>query len=177
MPSSQVRNADAQILGFVDHLNVEDRNFSAEFYDNVGGQSYLLGDPVLTVNIDTSRINSAPTIYSLASDVVTIAEAGLYLASFHVSSQLAGGSTSVVSQFWLEEDPDTGVFGEVTASRGFFVHAGILNSVSGASMTTLLQVGIDYRYRIRLEQIYGSSTLNTLFRGSKISFIRLFKNG
>lgn len=177
MPLLQVRNPSAQELGSTDHLDVEDRNFAAEWYDNAGGQTYTLGTSPFTINLTTERINSAPTIFSLASNIITISEAGLYLLHAQVMVQQNGGSSSVVSRFWLEQDPATTVFSEVVSTRSYIHQAPLSSAIASNSLNTLLQVGLNYRYRLRLEEAYGSSPLITVANGTKLTLTRLFKNG
>lgn len=177
MPSAQTRNASMQQLNSADLLDVEDRNFGAEWYDSIGGQDFTLGGGPFTLNLDTEKINSAPTVFTIASDIVTLTEAGLYLFSFQLMAVHDGGSSACVNRVWLEEDPDTTVFAEALPAVNYFPMAAISASVSTGIVTSLIQVGINYRYRIRFQQSYGSSPLTTVADGSKLSIVRLFKNG
>lgn len=177
MPTVGLRNASAQEIGSADHLPTENKNFGVEWYDSIGGQSFTLGGGPYTLNLDTAAVNSAPEIFEIASDTVTIREAGLYQFSFQLMSVHSGGSSACVNRVWLEEDPDTAVFTISLPLVNYFPMAPISSSVSTGVVTGLLRVGIDYRYRVRFEQAYGSSPLATVADGSKLSIIRLYKNG
>jgi len=175
MPIVQVRNASMEQLNSADLLDVEERNFGAEWYDHAGGQVILLGTGPFTLNLDTERINSAPEFYSMAADILTIAEAGLYLFSFQLMLSSNGDG---INRMWLEQDPDTGTFVAVPSVITHIPTPAITVTGNSTGMvTSLIQVGINYRYRIRYEQITGSTPCTTVVDGSKLSVVRLFKNG
>lgn len=175
MPIVQTRNASMQQLNSADALDVEDNNFGGEWYDHAGGQSFTLGNPLFVLNLDTEKINSAPTIYSMASNILTIAEAGLYLFSYQVMVSSGG---QAVTHAVLEQDPATGSFSVSIPAVTYFPTQGAgLSGISTGVVTALIQVGINYRYRIRVEQSHGSTPMLTVADGSKLSVMRLFKNG
>lgn len=177
MPVVQGRNSESQLLGSVDHLFFTDRNFGGEWYDHAGGQDYLLGNGPWTLNLDTEKLNPAPEVYTMASDILTIAEAGFYLFHFQLMVAQDGGSSSAVTRAWLEQDPATGVFAEYLPAVTYFPIAPISASVAAVTVMSLLLVGINYRYRIRFSENYGSTPLTTVADGSKLTVVRLFKNG
>lgn len=177
MPIAQTRNEPMQGLNSVDQLRVQDRNFSAEWYDAVGGQVYALGTAPFTVTLATERLNTAPSVYSIASNIVTLSEAGVYLFNFQVIVQQNGGSSAVTSRAWLEQDPATGTFTAVPAAITYFSNAAISASSAGGSSSTVLRVGAAYRFRVRLEESSGSSSLITLANGSSLRIVRLWQNG
>src|SRR6476620_8600286 len=107
MPIVQVRKPSMMQLNSADELDVEDNNFGAEWYDHAGGQVILLGTGPFTLNLDTERINSAPTIYSMAAGILTIADAGLYL---FYSQLIMSSNGNAINRMWLEQDPATGTF-------------------------------------------------------------------
>lgn len=177
MPTAQVRNASMQELGSADHLTTENKNFGAEWMDSAGGQAFTFGGGPFTLNLGQEILNSASEIFDLDTDIITISEAGLYQFSFQLMSIHNGGSSSCVNQVWLEEDPDTGIFSIKLPLVNYFPMAPISGSVGTGVVVGLLRVGIDYRYRVRFEQSYGSSPLLTVADGSKLSIVRLYKNG
>lgn len=170
MPSAQVRNASMQQLNQADQLDVEDRNFGAEWYDGVGGTGFL---GATVVPLGTTRHNSAPEIYSLASNILTILEAGLYSLFFSATAANSGSAELITSMF-LEEDPDTGIFATVPASETYTTW---FNGWGTMYNSVLLQVGIDYRYRLVVQRVGGTVTPTLLANGSKLSVVRWFKNG
>lgn len=176
MPVVGHRNADAQEIGSTDHLSIFDRNFAGLWYDSVGGQNFLLGGGPFTLNLNNEKINSAPSDFIMSDDILTLAKAGLYLFSFQLMAIHNGGSSAAVNRVWLEQDPATGTFAELLPAVNYFPMAA-LASVSTGCVTTLVQVGINYRYRIRFQQSYGSTPLKTVSDGSALNVVRLFQNG
>lgn len=174
MPIVQTRNASMQELNSADALDVENNNFGAEWYDHTGGQSFQLGSGTFTLNLDTERINSAPEFYSMAADILTLADAGLYLFSWQLMVSANGLG---VTHAWLEQDPATAVFAAVPSAVTYFPTVNGITGLSTAVVTNLIQVGLSYRYRIRFEQSHGSTPTVTVLDGSKLSVVRLFKNG
>jgi hypothetical protein len=169
MPVVGLRNADAQAINSADQLDVEDRNFGAEWYDAAGGTSFST-DTV--VPLTTTRHNSAPEIYSMTSNILTILEAGLYFFNFAVTAQHVG-SSELVFFSRLEEDPDSGSFAQVP---GTLTYTTFFAGQGTGFNSALIRVGIDYRYRLVVSSLSGGS--NSLFaNSSKLSVIRLFKNG
>lgn len=177
MPTVQKRNDAMMQLNQADLLRVQDRNFAAQWYDATGGQSFSFGTAAFTVNLDTEQLNTAPTVYSMASDILTITEAGVYLFTAQVTTQQSGGSSAAVNHIWLEQDPATGTFALVTAAQTYFTMAAIPSAAGSGFIHAMLRVGINYRYRLRLEQPYGSSTMITLAGCSRLTVVRQWKNG
>lgn len=175
MPVVQVRNAEAALLGSTDHLFFDDRNFCAEFYDHAGGQTFILGNSPVLVNLDTVKVNVAPTEITLASDIITLVEAGLYLFRFQVMVIHNGSSSATVNRCWLEEDPATGVFAMTLPAVNYFTMAPIINSVGTGCGFALRMTQANYRYRIMVDQQYGSGSEKTVADGSSLSIVRLFK--
>lgn len=176
MPSAQVRNQAMQALNGADLDDVENKNWGAEWYDSTGMVGFNSGSGAFTLNLDTERINSAPEVFVMASDVLTILEAGLYLFSIQCMVSQNGTTNVATNHVVLQEDPDTGVFASLPHAASFFSMPNLI-SVATGNVVTLVQVGINYRYRVRLNQLYGSSNVNTVPDGSKLTVVRLFKNG
>lgn len=169
MPTAQVRNASMQELGSVDHLSINDRNFGAEWYDAVGGVSFI-ADQV--VPLGTTRHNSAPEIYAMSGGVLTIAQAGLYFLHFCVTVSQSV-TTEVIWSAFLQEDPDTGVFDYIPGTEGyntFFAHRGT------AQNTAFVQAGQNYRYRIIARRIGGMDSLTLVPVSSRLGVTCLFGN-
>lgn len=170
MPTVGLRNAEAQGIGSTDHLSINDRNFAAEWYDSAGGTGFLAAT---TVPLAATRHNSAPEIFSLASNILTLIEAGLYLLLFSVSVQQSG-SAEMIYQAYLEEDPATTVFTTIPGTLStctFFAGSGSLCNY------VMLRAGLSYRYRLQVQRLGGAVTPTLVQNGSKLSVLRLFKNG
>lgn len=170
---AQRRNASMQALNGADLLPVDNKNFAAEWYDHAGGQAFIVGGGPYTLNLDTEKVNSAPTVYVMAADILTLVDAGLYLFSFQLMLSSNGNG---VTHAWLEQDPATGVFSTTLSSVTYFPTPAI-NGISTGTVTAILRAGINYRYRVRYEQSHGSTPCTTVADGSKLTVMRLFKNG
>lgn len=170
MPIVQGRNASMQQLNSPDVLNVENNNFCAEWYDGVGGTNFLAAT---TVPLATERQNAAPEIFTMASNILTIAEAGLYLFNFAVTGANSG-SAEMIALMTLDEDPATAVFATVP---GTLTYGTWFNGSGTLYNSAVLRVGIAYRYRLSISRIGGSVTPSLVQNASHLSVIRLFKNG
>lgn len=170
MPSAQVRNSSMQQLNSADLLDVEDRNFGAEWYDSVGGTTFL-GSTV--VPLGTTRHNAAPEIFDLDSNIVTILEAGLYLFLFSATASQSGSAEMIIAMS-LDEDPDTGSFSVVP---GTLTYMTFFNGSGTLYNSAVVRVGLNYRYRLAVSRVGGAVTPTLLQNGSKLAIIRLFKNG
>lgn len=168
MPSAQVRNASMQQLNSADLLDVEDRNWGAEWYDSIGGQATI---GAVAVNLDAERHNSAPEIFDFSSDILTVLEAGLYQFNFCVAADKAGSTEGSFYAF-LQEDPDTGIFADIPATTAY---ATVFSAPGSVSNSLVILAGINYRYRLMFAT--HGVTFTTIQDGSNLSVVRLFKNG
>lgn len=170
MPIAQVRNASMQEIGSTDHLKTDNKNFGAEWYDSAGGTTFI---DAVTVPLAGEKINTAPTVFSMDSGVLTVTEAGLYLFNFSVTVNNSG-SDEMIFQAFLQEDPATGTFATVIGTSTY----GTLFAGNGSVFnSSLVRAGISYRYRIRASRHGGVVSSQLLQNGSKLSVVRLFKNG
>lgn len=176
MPTVQVRNPSLQQLESADLLDVEANNFCAEWYDSGGfGANYIAA---ITVPLAATRHNFAPQIYVMASNILTITEAGFYFFNYTVQTgpETPGDGAGYA---FLQQDPATGTFADLIASMAMAV------SVAGSAITihsnVILKVEANYRYRL----MAASAGTNYQLRGaglgapngSRFSVIRLYKNG
>jgi len=79
-------------------------------YDATGGQTFD-NSIAVTVNIDTSKLNGNTDVFALASDAVTISDAGNAHIMFQVSIATTG-TGNYTAEAWLELNGS-----EVTDSR------------------------------------------------------------
>jgi len=170
MPIVQVRNASLQQLNGVDQLNIDEHNFGAAWYDSVGGTSFL---GATTVPLATERYNSAPSIFSMTANILTLLEAGLYLLSF-AATGANPGSAEMIAAMTLDEDPATGIFASIP---GVISYDTWFNGSGTMSNTALVIANINYRYRLSVSRIGGSATPTLVQNASHLSAVRLFKNG
>jgi hypothetical protein len=146
----------------------EDPQLSAfTVYDNTGGQAFT---GTITVNLDTVKTNTEPTVFSLSADVVTIALEGTYFVSYEGSVDTSGGRTE--SRWFLQRDSGSGFSTEDgTFSWGY--HRNGSQGITTASCTVVLSVAAGDQFRLRAQRNTGGSTLTTQADGSRLTFIRL----
>lgn len=167
MPIVQERNSESQLLGSVDHLFYEDRQFCAEWIDSAGGLSF---SAVVTVPWATARHNFFPLLYTMSAGVLTLLEAGFYIFDWTLYCSKAGVTEGSFYSY-LEQDPATGTFAEVTASRTnvtTFSPPGVLHN------TLVLRAQANYRYRVQVATF--GATFTTVANQSRLSVIRLFRS-
>jgi len=167
MPIIQTRNPEAEQLTSPDQAWAE-RNHCAEWYDTAGGLGTVAA---ATVPLATARHNFAPELYVMATNILTITEAGLYKFEFLVAASKAGSTEGSFYAF-LEEDPDTGTFVLVPATTAYTTVFSAPGSVNGS---VILRAGANYRYRLRFATF--GPTFTTIDEGSKLSVTRIYKNG
>lgn len=170
MPIVQARNASMQQLSSPDVLDVENNNFCAEWYDGAGGTGFMAST---VVPLATERQNAAPEFYVMASNILTISEAGLYLFNF-AATGANSGSAEMIAALTLDEDPATGSFAAVP---GTLTYGTWFNGSGTLYNSAVLRVGLNYRYRLSISRIGGSVTPTLVQNASHLSVIRLFKNG
>lgn len=172
----QKRNAEMTALVSADLLSVDDKNAATELYSNAGGQVFTLASPI-TVTLDTQIITSFPEVFEMDSNALTILEYGLY--HFYASAQVVqnGGSASAALVAWVEEDPDTGVWAIVPQSEAYFTMAPITQARCGTQIIFTRFSSPNYKYRLRVTQQAGSSSLATIGSFCKLGCVRLFKMG
>lgn len=164
MTIAQVRNGEMAALLGADLLPLTDRNLAAEFYNASTGTTFT---GTVVAPLDTTRINLATSLFSLADNALTIAQAGIYRVAYHATVGHSTGSSEAVVDFWLEEDPDTTVFAEVPATKTFAPIPGTSWGSGGA--VSVLRAYAGYRYRIVADRDSGSDTLQFLAQGVRLS--------
>lgn len=176
MPVSQIRNSEAQLLGSVDHLFYDDRNFCAEWYDHSGAQTFTLGNALQTLNLDTQKTLLTADAFTIASSTITVLAAGPYLINFQLMSIQNGSSNACVNRVLLEQDPATGTFTTCLPAVGYFPHVPLSNTISSCLVSIVVLAGANYKYRVRFDQQFGSAPCKLVPDGSYFSIVRLFKN-
>ena len=168
MPIEQVRNADAQLLGSVDHLWAKDRNFAVEAYG--GGDAFT---SELVLNLGTLRQNYTEELFDLSSNILTFYQAGVYLFMFHSVLTMTGGAAGQASVY-LQQDPATGIFTTVPSALSYIYLPPALNS--SFQVVLPLIVGFDYRYRIGGIRTSGAGTVQTLNQSTSLAAVLLYNN-
>lgn len=169
MPASQTRNADAQLLGWPDHLYAKDRNFCFSAY-NTGADSFT---STITLTLNTVTLNHAPEMFDFASSILTILTPGVYLVRAHGAFTMSGGGAGT-AVFTLDEDPDTGSWGAIPGSQ---THLYLPASTNVSFETSLLVYArAEYRYRIAGARATGSGNVQSLNNTVSLSAILLYNN-
>lgn len=167
MPVMQERNSEAQLLGSVDHLFYDDRNFCGEWIDSAGSGNFI---GAMTLPLGTVRHHFFLEAFTMAAGILTVLAAGFYCFDWTVYATKAGSTEGSFYSF-LEEDPATAVFAEVPATR-------IVTTCFAAPGTVhnslILKAQANYRYRVQIATF--GVTFATLANQSRFSVMRLFKN-
>lgn len=169
MPAAQQRNDELAQLLSADLLSSDDRNVLIESYYSGADVTFT---STVVVPINTTRLNLASDIFSLADNVITVAQAGIYMITGYLR---VARSTSIGDNacfFWIDQDPAMGSFVEVPASRGG-IHVPNGGTAS-AEVSVRVRALAGYRYQMRMERDWGSDTLRMLHEGAKLSIVRLF---
>jgi len=125
-----------------------------------------------TINLNQTRINSAPSLFSITSSEVTINENINALVSYRVSTEISSGTSRSTSYAWVEIDTGSG-FTEVDGSRVFMYNRTDGNSVNTGSGNVLLDVNSGDVIRLRVQRQDGTDTLNTVIDGCNLSIVDL----
>jgi hypothetical protein len=103
---------------------------------------------------------------------MTLTTAGLFL--FMVRISLQASSTDHEAAFFLEEDPDTGIWATILGSTAYVGIPGSMRQT--VQMVTLVRAGLNYRYRVSMLRTTGAGTISTV--GNPVmTVVRLFQNG
>jgi hypothetical protein len=137
---------------------------AATFYDTTGGQT-LASASATTVNIDTTLRNNATGIFSLASDVVTVAESGDYMLSYVVTGELAAGTRSGLAA-WLEIGTT-----EIPGTRSY-CYGRLTTETSGSCQGTVV-VALSASNTIRLQAQGTSQDFDSVASASSLTLMRI----
>jgi hypothetical protein len=140
-------------------------------YDATGGQVFA---GTVTVNLDTVQALSGDgaNFYSLAADVVTVAEAGTYLVSYECSLDKSNGAIRCTSRTFLERDSGGGF----TLEPGTDSFAYMRNTASGEGTSvcsTILSIAAGDQFRLRASRFSGAQNLVTVANGTRLTFLRV----
>lgn len=147
------------------------RNDVISTYDNAGGQTFT---GTITINLDTVKANTNSSIFSLATDVITVNANGSYAFSYDCTLGINTGSNARSQcQTFLEVDTGGG-FVEVDGSRAATYNRNLAQGQNTSSMSNLtLSVAAGDQFRLRATRISGSSTIVTIADGSRLSVMRV----
>lgn len=152
---------------FNGELNVSGRIRQAiDVYDNAGGQTFTTG--TVHLNLDTTRINTDTTFFSLANDNVTINSNGTYEVTYRVSTDISSGAARSTSKAWIAKN---GV--EVDGSRVYMYNRVNGNGANTGSATMLLQLTAGDVINVYVNRVGGTDTLTTIADGSGLTITQL----
>ena len=139
---------------------------SATFYDNTGGQTLSTSRTV--VNLDT-ELDSSGSVFSLASDVITVSETATYLISYEVGAD-NGSQTRDSYYAYLQLDTGSG-FADIDGSKiaGYTRITGEHTNASGQIIQNL-DAGDDLR--ISAEST-GTDGQTTIADATRITLVQL----
>ena len=145
-----------------------------DVYDNTGGQTFTTG--TITVNLDTTRLDSGDGAFTLASDEVTINKEGTYVITYRVSLEVVGSNTRSGGRAWLEIDTGGG-FSEVDGSRAYTYNRQQGDSENTAVAMVILDLNVGDELRVRAARQHGSGTLSTIADSSSLSIFTAGSQG
>lgn len=146
MAHCQLRNSENCSILQADLLDSRDRNLVCQFLDSTGGDAFTTA---ITVNLDSEVINTADTVFSISSDVVSIARNGIFLVQYQVTVEhtFGTGTTGTVRAF-LQQNIGGGGWNDVNPSyygtlsgSGYYVSA-------GGMIPMFINNGTDLRLRV-----------------------------
>ncbi|MCB1712489.1 MAG: hypothetical protein KDH96_08460, partial [Candidatus Riesia sp.] len=142
-----------------------------DVYDNTGGLTFTT--TAITVNLDTTRKNTAGSNFSLASDIITIAVTGIYLVTYSCTTDGSTGAGRSTSTAYIELDPATATFTEIDGTRCYMYNRDTTNGNNTGTRTFVLDVTVaNSRIRMQVVRDSGSDTLQTKADGSSITIMR-----
>ena len=139
----------------------------ATFYDNTGGVT--TGTSFVPINLDATMTNNSTTVFSLASDVVTVNAAGYYLVSYQVTG-MSPGNTRTGFQTVLQENTGGGM-GDVdgTAGAGYTRTANDPGGTANASVVLDIAAGDSFQ----IESKADDTSYVTVVDGTRLTFVQL----
>ena len=142
-------------------------------YDNAGNQE--ITNTVATFNMDSTEIANAN--YSLASDEITIVDAGTYQISYTIAiEQLdTSGGTRAMTNYWIESD-DGGSYSEVRGSFLAIYGRETCIDEHGGNSATFLKVHTNgnKKLRIRCQKPLSTGTnVDSMAGKSSVSIIKI----
>jgi hypothetical protein len=143
---------------------------AVDVYDNAGGQTFTTG--TITLNLDTTRINTDTSVYNLSGDVLTVNSAIRGLIQFRVSTDVSSGTARSISYAWLERDTGSG-YSEVDGSRVYMYNRSTASGENTGTASLILSVSAGDKFRIRVARLAGSDTIRTIADASGLMIVDL----
>lgn len=116
----------------------------------------------ITVLMRLERINTDSTVYSLASNEITISETGLYAFSFHVNIDTDSSSpttSTIQTSVFLERDPGTGIWAGIGPSVFSSEYSVFQNDMSTVLGSFPVNITSGDKIRLRAKKFTGDDDL------------------
>ena len=142
-------------------------------YDNTGNQQIL--NTIATFNMDSTEIANAN--YSLASDEITIVDAGTYQISYTIGIEQynTSGGTRAMTNYWIESD-DSGSYTEMRGSfLAIYGRETCIDEHGGNSATFLVvHTTGNKKLRVRCQKPLSTGTnVDSMAGKSSVSIIKI----
>lgn len=137
---------------------------SVSIFDASGGQSFT--GPT-TVNFDTLRKNTEPSLFGFSAGQITTAFVGTILVTYQISITVTGNSRTT-SRCWFERDSI-----EIAGTSSYGYHRNSSNGEDTCSASFVVDVNPGETFRLRATRQGGTGTLATLANASHLTIIRL----
>lgn len=172
MADCQERNCVMVGLLGADMASAADRNLAFRAYDSAGGQ--LFTGTAITVALGTVALNTAPLLFDLASNVLEVTTAGIFLVHFQTGAayHLGPGDGSGTMEAFLEVDTGSGFAGVAGSLVYFNTLPGPMGPASGGG-TLVLRLGEGDKLRLRLRREDGADSMRTVAGASWLSVVSL----
>lgn len=149
--------------------NGETRDFTdndaISVYDSTGGQSFTT--TAITVNLDTTFKNTNTSLFSLASDQITVSTAGTYYIAFQASADAAGSGRNCL-RGWIEKNST-----EINGTRGFvYTRTSVVGEGTCHGHQTLDLAASDV-IRLRMVRHSGGQSQSTIADASRLTIVRV----
>ena len=138
-----------------------------DIYDGAGGQGLSTSD--ITVNLDTVRLNSAPSIFSIASDEVTINTNGRFKFEYRVTGDSPSGTRA--NMIALMQRDTGGGFADIDATT---VHDYMRNAQGTATTNGSFVIDVNDGDVFRLRARVSTGTATTQADKSALIIYNLF---
>jgi hypothetical protein len=148
------------IEGFISCIDV---------YDATGGTNVTSVD---TVILDTERINTASSIFTLSTNTVEINADITASVIYRVSTDVSTGTNRSLTTAWLEIDTGAG-FSEVAGSRVYMYNRQATAGGNTGTAALILSLNTGDILRIRCQRIQGTDTTVTIANGSSLTIVDL----
>lgn len=143
--------------------------FSA--YDNTGGTNI---NAIADVIIDTTFKNSNASVFTLASNILTINKTATFSITYDVSTDVSSGTGRSGSRSELQWRVNSGgTFAFVDGTYGFMYNRSSITGEVTCSVTIIKDLTAGNQLKIRAQRYSGADTIVTLADGSRLTLIEL----